>query len=675
MWRWTGRPVDRYPFEAAAKYTTIVDLSQSAPAAYWRSEVARIGAALRWEVKAFGDRDASDYVSSKHLLRPFGRTDLRRERLDGDGRAQHWRFRIAARSRYASIILDARLREVAGPSSRVIDGNKEPPPLNDLWQRAFVPVVPPDILKPPGLRVMVPLTAGLLGDDDDELKPPPLLAALDDAWFDVGGVAEQLVADIDEVPDVPLGGGQRASLQEFGPDPVRTRRGWGGGNPFKPGEFVAARPAGPIGYTYDEGGSAPRFAHSSFAIELATPMGSSDTIRDWSFVKLSLRRLLVPEALAGYAGPNTDLDPNTSVEYRCEAGGAPGFVDIDVDPSGTQSLDLAVVLRITDADHAVGSIGPIESKANLRMTVERLAVGEVAEKPGKWRETWRIDVFDRANPATPSIRPIRWIRTFTVPVDPDVTAPGADTTAPDEVGTVTPGASAASLRITCRERSGRMNAPVKVSVPMRPYHISRPTPAKWAQLAADASRFAEVDASGIPKPKSHVSAEEILFVEEDGRWRIRRANGEEARLVPYDPPDADSQLSTELWAVATERIRDAGRREAERYLALFRIEPGQSVLEPIHPEMRTPAPGGANIVFRILEVERRRTPAGATREGVVERIADDGAVDGQAVDGWALLWPPLPKDGETDDAPIKDDALGRLVKVSRPIPARVAVQA
>jgi hypothetical protein len=616
MWRWTGRPLDPYPFASKGGYTEPVKLALlSDPDAYRKSEISRIGAALRWEVKAFGDRDASDYVSTRHVLRPIGRTDLRRERVEGDGRAQHWRFRLTVASRYAPIISDPKGREITGPDPKA--------PLKDPWQRAFVPVSPPDILRPPALRVMLPLTAST--DGDGRFRPPPLLAVLDDAWFDVGGAAEELVADIEEV-SARITKDESIRLQEFGPDPIRTGRAWGSASdskdPFEPGPFVVAHPVGPIGYTYDEGASAPRFAHSSFMVDVAPALGVAEPIPDWSFVKLSLRRLLVPEAVEGYEAPTNTADENMPVSLASGSGGAPAFIDIDAEPGG-HDLTLALQLRLGGSDQTLPAPSPFTATSRFRVTLERLAVGEV--DAGKRPETWRFEIRPRNEDTAKDHHPLRWVETVVVPEG-----------------------AAAELRLTWSKSGSGTTPSVKVSPEMRPYHVSRPSPPKWTQLAADASRFAVVDASDFRKDA--VTTDDLLIVRDGNQWTVtRRVDGTTIRLEPYDRPVLDSKLSTELWAVATERVRDAGRREVERYLALFRIPDDNHALRLLH-KAAEPVSGG-EIVFRILEIERRKEDAGVA-------------------DGWPLLWPPVPPN-EPDDSPPKDDASARVVKVSRPISAHV----
>lgn len=625
MWRWTGRPLDVYPFASTEKYSTLVKLPLLDLDAeqYRRSELDRIGEALRWEVKAFGDRDQSDLVSITQHLQPMRRTSLRLERLDGDGRAQHWRFRLAAESRYAPILGAS---EVSRPSG----------PLHDLWQRAFVPVAPPEILRPPAPRVTLPLTDVAVAADDR--RPPPLLTVLDDAWFDVGGVAEQLVVDIEEVSDVVLDPvtpkdetkATTGSLQEFGPDPIRSGGAWGttpADKPFQPGPSVVLRPIGPIGYTYDEGASAPRFAHSSFVLDAGLLQGTDTPIPDWSFVKFSLRRLLAPEAAGDYKPPATSVANGTTKRFDCDRGGAAGFVDIDVAP-GEAPVVLSLALHVHTTTIELPAPPTLAAAAKFRVTVERMAVG-AADLETNRRETWRVDVLARDQATAADHHGLRRVSTVEVPV------------LQDQAPWLSVSGSSPSRADSAGEPSH-----VLVSDTMKRYHVSRPTPAKWAQLAADFSRFAEASPDGTPIPKSLVSADELVVEAQGNQWMIKKRADLSSgiRLAPYDPPSETSQLMSELWAVATERLLDAGRREIERYIALFKIEPGKTTLVA-----QGPAPtSGKRVVFRILEVERHRKAPAAS--------------------GWAALWPDPADEATNGPAPV-NDARARIVKVSRPIPS------
>lgn len=278
MWRWSGRPIGSYPFGAVEKFCarpSIANLRQNYHE-YMREELERIKPCLEWEVRGFGDRDQADYLTTSHVLRPFAVTDLRREELAGDSRAQHWRFRLAARSRYAGLLRDG---------GRTVDAPAAPAGasiVQDRWSRRFVPAAPPADLKPPSVRVVLPLTE--TAGASEHKAPPPLLVVLDDPWYDIGGLGEDFVADVESVEHGKSPEKQGEKLFQIGPDPIRE----GLGTKL---EKVSARIKGPIGYTYDGGATAQRFAHSSFLVEVGAKKEDKDTkIPDWSFVKLTFQR-------------------------------------------------------------------------------------------------------------------------------------------------------------------------------------------------------------------------------------------------------------------------------------------------------------------------------------------------------------------------------------------------
>lgn len=114
-WRWSGRPMHDYPFTEMNTLPPpdLVPYEAADYAMYKDAEVRRLAAVLAWEVEGFGDRDQADYLTTSHVIRPFDVTDLRDEDLTGDDRAQHWRFRIKARSRYAGVLRGQRRGGVA----------------------------------------------------------------------------------------------------------------------------------------------------------------------------------------------------------------------------------------------------------------------------------------------------------------------------------------------------------------------------------------------------------------------------------------------------------------------------------------------------------------------------------------------------------------------------------
>lgn len=622
-WRWTGRPLDPYPFDRRAKYEEAVNLAATGPT-YLDTELRRIGPALRWEVAAFGDRDDADYLTTDHVLRPFARTDLRREPLDGDGRAHHWRFRLTVRSRYAALMTDPRLREITGPPQDA--------PLHDRWQRAFAPVAPPPIVKPPAVRLFLPLTESIDDAATADRRPPPVLAVLDDAWFDVGGVAEELLVDVEQTAELDVeekatDGSVRTrhipSLQEFGPDPIRAATPWSAATK------IMVRPVGPIGYTYDAEATAPRFAHSSFILEVAT-VGAAVPIPDWAFARPSLRRVLAPEAVDGYQPPTTDVPRATPKPFAGAVSGAARFIDVDVRGTEAREVVLSLVVELRGSRVIEPEPVRVRSAAALRVTLERIAVYEDQNGP---QAIWQLEVRPR-DAATEA-------------VETRIRARGTAAVSPD----------APILSLSWDRAAGAAQGIVSVmpGTSLYPYLVSRPTPATWTQFTADSSRFFELGTNG---PRV-VRTSELAVRFENQSWTVVRRTDlrDEVRLGPYDPfigsgDPAPSFLRSGLWVVATERVMDAARRMTERYVGLFRIPPGSATLVPTHPRTGV-LPAFTNpsfAVFRILEVERRE---------------DGGAED------WSLLWPPKAVDGgaaASNAVSEPAEALARISKVSKPIP-------
>lgn len=386
-WRWNGRPIYPYPFHKAIG--GIVDDGRPTPEPHKEF--------LAWEVQGFGDRDRSDYLTTRHELMPFAVSDLRKEDSTADGRAQHWRFHLSAKSRYAGLIPNRRESEVAPP----VDGAQ----LQDLWRRAFVPAVPPPELKPPSVRLVLPLTESANTGEGNTQQPPPLLVVLDDPWYDIGGLAEAFEAAVEltDKVDVPIDAGTkagthlgRAELQQTGPDPIRTGAGW----PWKQiqspdgqSSSIVTHPLvhpvieGPIGYTYDTGASAQRFAHSSFIVGLQ----SAERLPDWSFACLRFRRVCLPEAVSGYSPPTKPVPTGTVFGHLRRD--VATYVDLDI--SG-QPATFEIQLNLLSLNKtATAAFAAADCVGPLRIVVERMAA---VEQGANVAETWRIEVRERNGP-------------------------------------------------------------------------------------------------------------------------------------------------------------------------------------------------------------------------------------------------------------------------------------
>lgn len=285
LWRWDGRPIDPFPFDKV----TAAPLDDNADV-------------RRWEAIAFADRRDSDAMvlpaAVNFAVKTTTATITTEERLlhtedrSNDPRAHYLRFGVRVRSRYAGIInksVTALFVDKTDPQNHTVT----------QWKRGLIRSRVEEVKKPK-VKMIIPLTEA----EKDE-KTPGLLVVLNEPWFDVGGLAEQLRIEVVKAVEPETAPGPDAkTFPEVGTDPIVTKDPLAGVPAFK----TALRP---IGFTFDTDAEAPLFVRSSFLI---VPPTLDNRVSDlsWVFARLRFRRVIDGKGIEAASAPDLVSEPTES---------------------------------------------------------------------------------------------------------------------------------------------------------------------------------------------------------------------------------------------------------------------------------------------------------------------------------------------------------------------------
>lgn len=607
FWYWTGRPTPPFPAGDVDKLSSGPKDVDAKPEDYRKDEVERLANFLRWEVDGFGDRQA-DGTRSDHLFRqePF---TIHSDDLSSEERALYARFRALPRSRYESIAKGG----IPSPEPTASE-------LQDPWRRCFLPAKQPDEVSPPPIRAVIPLT---LAESTEDTGCVSLLAITSESAYEIGGLAEQILVDVSQTDRVVLNskGTEVGTLQEFGPDPIRTGKAWGshkdieGTLTFVPEDRILPSVKGPIGYTYDVGGRSRVFANSSFILDFRRNL-------DWHFAKLSFQRLLRPEACEGYKPPSFAM-PRT---LKFEVGDAPAYyLDLESDAA------IAVTVKARFPGGAESVPLPNPEKGFLRVVLERRKLvkrttrkddefGSIAEA------IWQVSFLTRDG--VPIHNGLVWgVSDFVTNGEPEE----------PKLKFVTVSVGDFGIR-----HNGIRKTATAFTLPI--YHISQPTRPQWCQLGTNFSQFED-------DGKRPISVDELraVYNATTNKWQFIRWVDGGAEQVSVQPSPRLARTKQKgylvncLMALGTIEVKSASQI-SERFVALYHL--GDDSQLTLLAEARNDWYQEEQITtFRILEVE--------TLSHHLETVK--GAID------WSFLQPPK-RSGEE-----AEDALARIVKVSPPI--------
>ena len=275
LWRWQGRPLTEFPALTTAGQGQINDLpgDGDSPA----------NNAFLWDAEGFGDRGDDDYMlTSTTINLPVNSQILFEDDRNQDRRALYYRFAVRAHSRYRGLLTNN--------SPEFMDSSRDAlptiPRLNprDRWKRHLMNCRWQDEVPKPQVKFIVPLTESASATGSSKAQLPGLLVVLNETWYEVGGLAETLVAEMQRVANPEAGKpGEPLSYPEFGPDPILTGDAWSGGN-------MTMNVSQPLGHTFDTDSDAPLFVASSCVLSLPDlPKSVEDK---WCFAKINFKRRL-----------------------------------------------------------------------------------------------------------------------------------------------------------------------------------------------------------------------------------------------------------------------------------------------------------------------------------------------------------------------------------------------
>ncbi|HKV11838.1 MAG TPA: hypothetical protein VJ725_27075 [Thermoanaerobaculia bacterium] len=344
VWRWNGRP-QTFPFAAQP-------LETANPATAVHREV------LKWEAEAFSERSDDDCARKVTAIRLRDEKPLLYdEDRSVDRRALFYRFGVTVFNRYEGL---GTLQPVTASAPVAVGSTVETP-----WRRLLHRCRWTEEVPKPKVKLAVPLTEGRTKDGG----VAGLLVVLNEAWHEIGGLAENLKVEIAEVTD-PIGPIVRPQI---GPDPILTGKGWEG--PATAAE-IKLEAQGPIGHTFDTGSSAPLFVSTSF---LVPPPQVAERDLSWHFAKVSFRRELDPAGLAGSpaGGPLSKPTSPTWVQFL------PGSSTWTLQEIGGAKLpDLSFPDDLAVANLGDGSFHLVVRGGGTKVQIDPRP-GQTEEGPGK----------------------------------------------------------------------------------------------------------------------------------------------------------------------------------------------------------------------------------------------------------------------------------------------------
>jgi hypothetical protein len=277
VWSWRGRPPAPHPVLATGQAPAAAEEGKT----YLDFEMAELGERSDDEHRRLPMRRVSPpSVAAASFVYE---EDLGQRGPQADLRALHHRFAVRVYSRYEGLLPAAKGQ---------LDSLDFANPPRSRWRRLFVPCRFRDVVPVPKIKLVLPLTQEGPGDAG---RGPGLLAVVDGAWYEVGGLAEHLEV---EVMTATAKNGQ--TVYQAGTDPIVTAQSAGieleAGDGALPADrkITFGRIDGAIGHHRDSSRTAPRFLASSFLLSHPTIPAGPGNKKDhaWWFLKLRFKRTL-----------------------------------------------------------------------------------------------------------------------------------------------------------------------------------------------------------------------------------------------------------------------------------------------------------------------------------------------------------------------------------------------
>ena len=665
-WRWDGRIHDGFPLTVAG--TSPRDLVND-------------DSYQQWAATSFATRDDEDAVVEAGLLSRVEETHqlLELPRV-GDPKALLYRVGVTVRSRYAGTA-PAGVRWLALQASTRLDDSASTP---TTWLPVFDGSRREDAIPRPNLKLVVPLTEGR----EEEFGSAPLLAVLREPWYEAGGLAEELLVEIEQAPvfepfvpedDAPLPSSEPLfQLPEHGPDPLITGDAWRSVQPDpvplprerpdapEENRQVIFRPRGPLGYTFDTDSSAPLFIHSGFFLDRpAVPAWAAERDLSHNMSKIRFRRRLDPEGRR-WPTPNGGgwlayADRFKTETVTLAAGKARCLFKGATDPGlGLAHRVLLERLVVDGCGRLTATLrGTSESEVEVELQVHVDHAGKVAWS-GSVTSNQRIELgglpptgdfaLELRRPEADRLEVVVAVRAGTRQraAERSWRALGSVILTASSAHPLGLTAKADSAEIEFELRYGEFPSAASDDPEQRPVPLieSSATTPTWVQLlpSADAWELGSKTEDGR-FPVFSTEALAIFRKKADSATQVQLSHeGSEVNAVRSrtGPPPAEVRegyLASVPCLLITEMIHDARGRQDERFVLLAPVADGSCQLES-DPEGR--------LRGRLVEVQR---------------IAqNDGALDAGSV--LEELFPTAIPGGSVGQ---RTDAKARILRVSRPI--------
>lgn len=586
--------------------------------------------------------------------------------LDWRGGWNLWRFGVRLTSRYHALF------QAPADSAAVHDLHAG---AEGTWLDRSVPdAANGRAIAKPALVLVLPLTEA--GPDNGLV--PPLLALLAEPMHVNGNFGDGVAVAVDVArhplpafklvpPPDPLEPQQTLKyLPEVGPDPARF-------SAAHPGDAVALKLDGPIGYGFDVGSEAGRFTHSGFLI---TPM--RHRLAPWTLIKIKMRRLEQsghpgsdrpeqgPLLLRGLAAPDGSPGDPLALDHMA----FDGLVATKLEYTPGTPFDIAFHRAANLTDRPSGQRVQLQIRQDLgQWRIEASVLPIAPANDAEWRKDANTPnagsfTFD-AGPQRPEIRLV--VSTRPKPDEGKVWAPSGDVliqvtlgdSGPDEGGSgwltiFNLPIEAGHMEPIASEPSVNLGVPAQIER----VRLSEMSPSIWCQFTIASSRM-RIDRDGVP---TVVDVEVLDLRPPDGARdqsftnMVLHEGGSARRLLP----DADlagfetSELVEACIAIFTENAFDISAQARERPLIALLLED-----RPLSPQDNRKVTGAKRILWQNDKSVRPGSPGRWRLLRLLQRR-------GEEITSLADLFHET-FDGVSDQP---EDARGMLLTVSRPFAIR-----
>jgi hypothetical protein len=320
VWRWDGRPFQRFPFSDVAR----IPYDNTAAPIPKQTFTDKLSS---WELETYTTRTVSDSTA-----RPMTRIKASNptfEAQDDRGTelgATYYRAAVTAYNRYGSLVPDTVISKnnplvaLKARSCSTLNEVASIPGMDGNWMRRFIPArmsadasVPAGFVPPkPAIKYIVPLTGA---STVSEPAASSALVVVQGPWFAIAGLAEDICATI-TTSSPKVSSIDPPPIPEAGPDPIlytgtkldlpKTFEPYG--SPFTPPD---ADPHfhGPVGHTFDISDVNPLWVTTSFVLD--PPASNGNAAQEGTFARIQFARKICKEGVVVQKAASTDAKGST----------------------------------------------------------------------------------------------------------------------------------------------------------------------------------------------------------------------------------------------------------------------------------------------------------------------------------------------------------------------------